>query len=472
MGSLLRQAVSLRIQPPALPGLDPVFAAARDAAKARKSRALVVGGYVRDRLLGGDRERELHEVDILVTEGQALTVAEEVARRLGLRAPVVFPRFGTAHLPAADWTVEFVSTRSERYDPSSRKPDVRPGTLEEDVSRRDFTVNALLMDWDGAVLDPTGRGLLDLKERRIMTPLDPELTLDEDPLRMLRAVRFATTLEFSVDESVRRAIRRHNARLGPPVVSMERIQEEMRKLLLARNLSPGLQLLDECGLLNRILPELEAGRGMEQGGWHSHDVLGHNLLTAALAPPELVTRLSGLLHDVGKPATRELKDGRITFIGHQEVGAQMAAQALERLRFPGHVIDAVVALVRLHMRPISYDPTTWEDKAVRRLVRDAGLQLERLLELARADMRASHYPEVIKIDHLESRIRALDAAAISRLRSPLTGDELMAGTGRTAGPWIRRAKAALEEALVDGVIPPDRDAAWRFLEEHPELLRD
>jgi poly(A) polymerase len=464
--------VSVRIQPPALPGLEPVFAAAREAATTRKGRALVVGGYVRDRLLGSDRERELHEVDILVTEGQALAVAEEVARRLGLRPPVVFPRFGTAHLPAGDWTVEFVSTRSERYDPGSRKPNVSPGTLEEDVRRRDFTVNALLMDWDGTVLDPTGRGLEDLKAHRIMTPLDPEVTLDEDPLRMLRAVRFATTLGFSVDESVRSAIRRHHTRLGPPVVSMERIQEELRKLLLARNLLPGLQLLDECGLLNRILPELEAGRGMEQGGWHSHDVLGHNLLTSALAPRELVTRLSGLLHDVGKPATRELKEGKITFIGHQEVGAQMAAQALERLRFPGHVIDAVVRLVRLHMRPISYDPKTWEDRAVRRLVREAGGQLEPLLELARADMRASHYPDVVKIDHLESRIRALDAAAISRLSSPLSGDDLMARTGRAPGPWIRRTKAALEEALVDGIIPPDRDAAWRFLEEHPDLLRD
>jgi poly(A) polymerase len=464
--------VSVAIQPPALPGVEPVFEAARQAAAARECRALVVGGYVRDRLLGGERERELHEVDILVTQGQALAVAEDVAVRLGLRAPVVFPRFGTAHLPADAWTVEFVSTRSERYDPSSRKPDVRPGTLEEDVSRRDFTVNALLMDWDGTVLDPTGRGLLDLKERRIMTPLDPELTLDEDPLRMLRAVRFAATLEFSVDESVRRAIRRHNARLAPPVVSMERIQEEMRKLLHARRLMPGLELLDQCGLLSRVLPELEAGRGMEQGGWHSHDVLGHNLLTAALAPPELITRLAGLLHDVGKPATRELRDGRITFIGHQEVGAQMAAQALERLRFPGHVIDAVVRLIRLHMRPISYDPATWEDRAVRRLVRDAGPQLQGLLELARADMRASHYPDVDKIDHLESRIRELDAAAISRLSSPLTGEDLMARTGRAPGPWIRRAKAALEDALVDGVIPPAKEAAWRFLEEHPELLRE
>jgi poly(A) polymerase len=253
---------------------------------------------------------------------------------------------------------------------------------------------------------------------------------------------------------------------------MERIRDELVKLLLAPAAERGLLLLDACGLLVRILPELEAGKGMEQGGWHSHDVFGHNLLAAALTPAEVVTRLAGLLHDVGKPATFELKDGKPTFIRHQEVGAGMAQRALTRLRFSGEVAERVARLVSLHMRPIQYDPQTWEDRAVRRLVRESGGDLDRLLDLARADMRASHYPQVEKIDHLQERIRALDAAAIGAMRSPLSGEDLMTRTGRGPGPWIKRAKSALEEAIVDGVLAPDRDAAWRYLEAHPELTRD
>jgi poly(A) polymerase len=449
-----------------------LFDAIRSQSQKLGSRALVVGGYVRDRLLGGEREQALKEIDVLVDGGQGIEVAKAVAQDLGARPPVIFERFGTAHLDADGYAVEFVSTRTEKYDPGSRKPEVGPGSLKDDVMRRDFTINTLLMDWDGTVLDLTGRGLADLKSRRILTPLEPAATFGEDPLRMLRAIRFAASLQFELDPSVQEAIRRNPARLAPPVVSMERIHDEFCKLLLAPDAERGLRLLDECGLLVRIVPQLEAGKGMEQGGWHSHDVFGHGLLAAGLAPVDLVTRLAALLHDVGKPATRELKDGKITFIGHQEVGAEMAADALKRLRFSGAVIDSVRHLVRLHMRPIQYDPGTWEDKAVRRLVREAGPELDRLLALARADMRASHYPDVEKIDHLEARIRALDAAAIGAIRSPLTGDDLMARTGRPEGPWIKKAKAALEDAIVEGILTPDPQAAWRFLEAHPELLKE
>jgi len=430
----------------------------------------VVGGYVRDRLLGGERARTIREVDILVDGKGAPELATAVGTVLKLRPPVIFERFGTAHLDLDHRALEFVSSRVETYEPSSRKPEVRPGTLKDDVMRRDFTVNSLLMDWDGTVLDLTGRGLQDLEARRVTTPLEPTSTFDEDPLRMLRAVRFATILQFTLDPTVESAIQAHAGRLQPPVVSMERIREELSKLLVAEQVQRGLELLDKTKLLPRILPQLEPGKGMQQGGWHSHDVFGHSLLTASLAPPELITRLAGLLHDVGKPAVHDLKDGKPTFIGHQEVGAKMAELALRQLRYSGELIDAVVKLVRLHMRPIQYDPQGWEDKAVRRLVRDAGDQLQRLLALARADMRASHYPDVKKIDDLEARIRRLDAQAIAAIRSPLTGEDLMARTGRPAGPWIKRVKAALEDAIVDGTLAPDPQAAWRYLEAHPELL--
>ena len=461
----------LKLDPAALPEWVGAFNAVQEQSRQLGMRALVVGGYVRDRLLGGDRAAGIREVDILVEGKGATQLATAVGAALRLHPPVIFERFGTAHLDLGGGrALEFVSSRVERYESSSRKPEVKPGTLKDDVMRRDFTVNTLLMEWDGTVLDLTGRGLQDLEARRIVTPLDPRATFDEDPLRMLRAVRFATTLEFSLDASVEAAIREEASRLQPPVVSMERIRDEFSKLLVAPQVQRGLELLDAAGLLVRIVPQLEAGKGMEQGGWHSHDVFGHSLLTASLTGPDLTTRLAGLLHDVGKPAVHDLKDGKPTFIGHQEVGATTAAAALRHLRYPGELSDAVTKLVRLHMRPIQYDPEGWEDKAVRRLVRDAGGLLERLLDLARADMRASHYPDVKKIDDLEARIRRLDAEAIAAIRSPLSGEDLMARTGRPPGPWIKRVKSALEDAIVDGVLQDDPDAAWRYLDAHPELL--
>lgn len=462
----------VRLEPPALPGWEPAFATVREQAQKRGMRALVVGGYVRDRLLGGDRETQIREVDILVEGKGAIQLAADVATVMKLHPPVVFERFGTAHLDFDHRALEFVSSRVESYDPSSRKPQVSPGTLKDDVMRRDFTVNTLLMDWDGSVLDLTGRGLADLESRRIVTPLEPESTFDEDPLRMLRAIRFAATLDFTLDASVEAAIRNQSGRLQPPTVSMERIRDEFSKLLVADQVGRGLELLDTTRLLLRIVPQLEAGRGMQQGGWHSHDVFGHALLAATLAPPDLITRLAALLHDVGKPAVHELREGKPTFIGHQEVGAVMAGSALRHLRYPGELIDAVTTLIRLHMRPIQYDPQGWEDKAVRRLVRDAGDQLDPLLALARADMRASHYPDVKKIDDLEARIRRLDAGAIAAIRSPLSGEELMRRFGRPPGPWIKRVKSALEEAIVDGTLPSDKPAAWDYLEAHPELLSE
>jgi poly(A) polymerase len=462
----------VRLDPPALPGWEPAFAAVREQAGNRGLRALVVGGYVRDRLLGADREKQIREVDILVEGKGAIQLATDVSTAMKLHPPVVFERFGTAHLDFDHRALEFVSSRVETYDPSSRKPQVSPGTLKDDVMRRDFTVNTLLMDWDGSVLDLTGRGLADLTSRRIVTPLEPQSTFDEDPLRMLRAIRFAATLDFTLDPSVEAAIRDQSARLQPPTVSMERIRDEFSKLLVAEQVARGLELLDATRLLVRIVPQLEAGKGMQQGGWHSNDVFGHALLAATLAPPDLTTRLAALLHDVGKPAVHELREGKPTFIGHQEVGAVMAGAALRHLRYAGELVDAVTTLIRLHMRPIQYDPQGWEDKAVRRLVRDAGDQLDRLLALARADMRASHYPDVKKIDDLEARIRRLDAGAIAAIRSPLTGEELMKRFGRPPGPWIKRVKSALEEAIVDGALTSDPQAAWDYLEAHPELLSE
>ena len=416
------------------------------------------------------REAQIREVDILVEGKGAIQLAADVATVMKLHPPVVFERFGTAHLDFDHRALEFVSSRVESYYPSSRKPQVSPGTLKDDVMRRDFTVNTLLMEWDGSVLDLTGRGLADLESRRIVTPLEPESTFDEDPLRMLRAIRFAATLDFTLDASVEAAIRNQSGRLQPPTVSMERIRDEVLQGCSSRD-QVGAD--SSCWTPPGCFAHPAAARG-RQG-----DAAGRLAQPRCLRPwtagGDACT--AGRSHATGcatarcrKPAVHELATAKPTFIGHQDVGAVMAVDALKRLRYPGEVIDSVGRLIRLHMRPIQYDPNGWEDKAVRRLVRDAG-QLDRLLTLARADMRASHYPDVTKIDHLEARIRRLDAGAINAIRSPLSGDDLMARTGRPAGPWIKRAKAALEDAILDGTLESDAVSAWRYLESHPELSR-
>ncbi len=453
-----------RIVPPVPPELERLHAAIQAAAEALHCRAYIVGGYVRDRLLGrGDRR----DLDVVADQGQGIALARAVAKELGAPEPWVHERFGVAQLVVGGRRVEVVSARAEQYDPDSRKPYVRPGTIEEDAWRRDFTVNALLMDAGGTVLDPTGRGLADLAQRRIATPLSPQETFAEDPLRMLRAIRFAATLEFTLAPDARSAIGAARARLRPPVVSVERIAEEFRKLFLALRPSLGIRLMEETGMLRDLVPELLEGKGVEQGGFHTYDVYGHSLAAMDLMPPGVVGRWAALLHDVGKPATRRVEGEKVTFLGHQEVGAEMAVTVLRRLRFANAEVEQVATLVRLHMRPIQYDPAQWQDGAVKRLIRDAGATLEELLQLARADMRASSYPGLEKIAHLEQRIEVLDAARIRALRPPLDGHAVMAHFGVPPGRAVKRAKALLEEGLLDGTIAADDpDGALRFLEQH------
>jgi len=447
------------------PELAPIHAAIVAGARALGCRAFLVGGFVRDRLLGRPLRMDL---DVVVEGGQGIPLARAVAERLGAPEPFVHERFGVAQVVAKGTRIEFVSARAERYQRDSRKPLVRPGSMEEDAWRRDFTVNALLMDESGQVLDPTGRGLRDLELRRIATPLPPRETFDEDPLRMLRAVRFATTLQFDLDPEAVAAIREARERLRPPVVSVERVGEELRRLLVAETPSRGIRLLEHTGLLGVLLPELLLGRGVEQGGFHTYDVYGHNLAAMDLVPARVVVRWAALLHDVGKPATRRVEGEKVTFLGHQDRGAEMAQGILHRLRFPNEEVDRVTSLVRLHMRPIQYHPERWQDGAVKRLIRDAGTALPELLDLARADMRASSYPGLDKIDHLERRIEALDAERVRALKPPVDGHAIMARFGLSPGPAVKRAKALLEDALVDGVLENDSQAALRFLEQNRE----
>jgi poly(A) polymerase len=424
-------------------------------------KAWIVGGYVRDHLLG----RAQPDLDVVVEEGTASQLAARFAQLTGAGPPVTFERYGTAQVTLPGHLVEFVSARSESYPPDSRKPRVRPATLDEDLRRRDFTVNTLLMDFDGNIHDRLGGARADLDAHILRTPADPIQTFNDDPLRMLRAVRFAAQLGFDLAPDLLPAMRQLSGRLVSPVISVERISDELRKMLLSERPRLALELLDSAGLLEVVLPELAACKGVAQSGYHTHDVYGHTLLAVGLTPPDLVVRLAAVLHDVGKPATATPEGA---FTGHEEVGAGMARAALERLRFPQREIDAVVTLIRLHLRPVYYR-SEWTDGAVRRLARDAGVQIERLMALARADIGASAYPEPEKLDELATRLATVLSEKPTRMAAPIDGEDIMRALGIPPGPAVGRIKERLGELIMDGEIEPSREAVIAYLKSHREL---
>ena len=433
----------------------------KQAAAEQGVKPWLVGGYVRDHLLG----RTQPDLDVVVEEGGALQLAERFAELAGAGPPVTFERYGTAQVTLPGHLVEFVSARSESYAADSRKPDVRPATLDEDLRRRDFTVNTLLMDFDGNIHDRLGTARADLEARILRTPADPTQTFSDDPLRMLRAVRFAAQLGFDLAPDLLPAMRQLSGRMAPPVVSVERIADELRKMLESERPRHALELLDAGGLLDVVLPELAACKGVEQSGYHTQDAYGHTLQTVGLTPPDLVVRLAAVFHDVGKPATATAGGA---FTGHEEVGARIAAAALERLRFSQKEIDAVVTLVRLHLRPVYYR-SEWSDGAVRRLARDAGALIEKLMALARADIAASAYPEPEKLDELAARLATVLSEQPSRMAAPIDGEDIMRALRLAPGPEVGRIKARLGELILDGEIEPSREAVMAYLHAHPEL---
>ncbi|HEV7678533.1 MAG TPA: HD domain-containing protein [Candidatus Dormibacteraeota bacterium] len=453
------------------PHIADVLLAIRDAARAQDIEAYVVGGFVRDRLLGNEGK----DIDLLVVDADAVPLLAALADTFDWSRPQVFERFGTAQVRGDGFIVEAVRARAERYDPESRKPSVTPGTLDEDIWRRDFTVNALAQTLDGEILDRTGRGISDLYEGILRTPLDARDTFSEDPLRMYRAARFVAQLGFRLAGGVLDAMRAVAPRAE--ILSVERVAEELRRMLVSPHPRAGIDVLRDSGLLQVHLPELLSMIGVEQSGYHVYDVYDHTMVAVEHAPPDLLTRVATLLHDVGKPRTHAIADdGRHTFHDHPDVGARMSRTILERLRFANDEIDAVELLVRHHLRPIQYDATTFGDSAVRRIMRDTGEQRHRLLDVARADTRASAFPDLAGIDGLGERMRHLEeesGAGAVQYTSPLDGEEIMAmAGGRPPGRWVGAVKKALSDAVVEGDVPPgDAEAARRWLAERPELLR-
>jgi tRNA nucleotidyltransferase/poly(A) polymerase len=444
-----------------LNSIEPALAPLQQAAGAAGARAWLVGGYVRDRLLGRDHP----DLDVVVEDGKGLEVAERFAQVTGSPAPVVFERFGTAQVRWGDRLVEFASARAESYAPDSRKPEVRAATLEEDLVRRDFTVNTLLMDMRGRIEDRLGSGRADLGARILRTPRDPVETFSDDPLRMLRAIRFAAQLNFKLDPALVPAMRLLKNRLRPPVLSVERTADELRKMLLSPSPGAALTLMRDAGLLEVVLPEVAACQGVRQGAWHTHDVYGHTVESVEKAPAEVTVRLAALFHDVGKPVTATA-DG--AFHGHDAAGARMTEEALRRLRFSNAEAARVAKLVKLHLRPVFYQ-SDWTDRAVRQLAQDAGRELWTLMALARADIAASAYPHPEKLDELEGRLRGVLEERPTRLRLPITGDDIMRELELEPGREVGRVKKRLLELVTAGEVEPTREAVIGYLRANPRL---
>jgi len=459
----------------------PLFGLIRDAAGEMGIPAYVVGGFVRDLIMG----RPSSDIDI-VAVGDGIGLAQRVAGRLGKGVKVhVFRKFGTAMLvygAKEKWNVEFVGARKESYASDSRKPEVAAGSLEDDQNRRDFTINALAMSLQardfGDLADPFG-GVADIGNRIIRTPRDPDITFSDDPLRMMRAVRFATQLGFTIEEGTFRAIGRNAARID--IVSMERITDELNKIILSPRPSTGFRLLDQGGLLGRFFPQLldlkgaeyVDGRGHKDNFYHTLQVLDN----VSRNSDNLWLRWAALLHDIGKPATKKYDPAAgWTFYSHDFVGARMVPGIFEKLRLPlTEKMKYVRKLVLLHLRPIALTEESISDSAVRRLLFDAGDDIDDLMTLCEADI-TSKIPSRVKL-FLENfstvRRKLKEIEEKDKLRNwqpPIRGEQIMETFGLQPCEAVGLIKDAIREAILDGKIGNNYEEAFAFMIEAAKSL--
>ena len=438
-----------------------------------EGRLYLVGGVVRDKvmglpqLFGGPSEPE--DIDI-VLEGDAAELASFLHEKgLAEHYPVIYPKFGTAMVTVDGVQVELVSARAESYQPHSRKPEVRLASLRDDILRRDFTINTLLENLHtGETLDLLECARADIARGIIRAPAAPEAAFDDDPLRMLRAVRFAARFGFSIEQGTYDAIKREVGRLS--IVSKERIRDELTKILASPNAAKGLELLLETGLLSQFAPELAAMSGVGQNIYHLYDCWTHTLKVIEELPPDsgLLLRLAALFHDVGKPETRTTDEqSGVHFYGHQSIGADITRRVMGRLRFSNEQTDRVSKIVSMHLRVGEYD-SGWSDAAIRRLIRDAGDLLPDLVTLTAADKAASNteMPSV-DLDEFQRRVDAVLAVAdVAAMKSPLDGKEIMDLLGAPPGPALREAKDFLTNEVIEGRLAPgDKTAAGKLLLE-------
>jgi poly(A) polymerase len=453
------------------PLADPLFAQIGAIAESKGMRAFVIGGYVRDYYM----LRPSTDIDVVVT-GSGIEVAKELGARLKTNVSV-FKNFGTAMLHAGGMEVEFVGARKESYRADSRKPIVEDGTIEDDQQRRDFTINAMAWSLNtadfGALVDPFD-GMGDIERCLIRTPLEPGRTFSDDPLRMMRAIRFAAQLGFAIEEETFDAIAANRERIK--IVSKERITTEVNKIMLSPAPSIGFELLDLTGLLQIIFPELAALKGVERRGKHAHkDNFVHTLKVldnVARRSDDLWLRWAALLHDIGKPVTKAY-DPRLgwTFHGHEIIGARMIPDIFRRLKLPmGDKMRFVRKMVSLHLRPIILAEEEVTDSAVRRMLFDAGDDVESLMTLCEADITSGIEEKVQRymrnFELVRQKMREIEEKdRIRNFQPPVSGELIMSTYGIPPSQMVGDIKAIIKDAILDGAIANDYDQAYALMEK-------